>query len=745
MGRVWYWVDHTAGFEGNSGIQRVARSLAAALQQRGYDLQFVCWDRSRSAIVPLNESQLRNLSRWSGPESYSEQIGLLAPPIRDGWLLIPELMTYAGAPDIRQVMHQARRSGLKVAAIFFDAIPYKLREHYSAARASLHAEYMATIAEADAVLAISDTARSDLLEYLYRHRERAAGLERKILSVPLAGEFPGSRRSVAPGQSDGVVTVLCVATVEPRKNHALLLEAFRRAANAVDRPMRLVIIGANPFADLEGRLMEAIDGDARIVWIKNADQETLAKHYGACSFTVYPSVEEGFGLPILESLWYAKPSICHNRSAMAELVPGGGCLAVNMEDVAEIEAAIVRVVRDAQLYERLGREAASRKIKTWNEYAEEVIGELRRLAGPRSIAGDPSTQSVPTPARPHTAPLLSLCISTYNRADWLDVSLRSALKRTEAFADVVEVLVVDNASTDHTSEVAQRYAGPHLRYERNRVNVGMLGNLKVTADLAKGEYIWIIGDDDIVMPAAVERILWAIATLHEIPLIYLNYAYTRLDDPAAIKDVAIVYESAIPVSSENRDELADQVHRIAARSENCFTAIYTCVFRRDHAIAAYSIDTSGAPFSSLATCVPSSVHVVEKMFHGPGLWLGQPCITVNMNVSWGRYAPLFVLERLPELYDIMEARGTSSVELDKIRERNVPGVLHFLGLLFDGQVPHAAPAISFENVLRRFKHLAEFRDRVPELLKAYDKARLSGKISASLPDGGMLAKKYGLA
>jgi hypothetical protein len=133
------------------------------------------------------------------------------------------------------------------------------------------------------------------------------------------------------------------------------------------------------------------------------------------------------------------------------------------------------------------------------------------------------------------------------------------------------------------------------------------------------------------------------------------------------------------------------------------------------------------------------------MFHGPGLWLGQPCIAVNMNVSWGRYAPLFVSERLPELYDIMEARGTSSVELDKIRERNVPGVLHFLRLLFDGQVPHVAPGISFENVLRRFKHLTEFRDRMPELLKAYDKARVSGKISATLPDGGMLAKKYGLA
>src|SRR5688500_65931 len=107
MGGLWYWVDHTAHFEGNSGIQRVARSLAAALQQGGYDLQFVCWDRTRSAIVPLNEFQLRNLSRWSGPANHSEQTDLRAPRIPGGWLLIPELMSYPGAPDIKQVMHQA--------------------------------------------------------------------------------------------------------------------------------------------------------------------------------------------------------------------------------------------------------------------------------------------------------------------------------------------------------------------------------------------------------------------------------------------------------------------------------------------------------------------------------------------------------------------------------------------------------------------------------------------------------------
>jgi hypothetical protein len=129
------------------------------------------------------------------------------------------------------------------------------------------------------------------------------------------------------------------------------------------------------------------------------------------------------------------------------------------------------------------------------------------------------------------------------------------------------------------------------------------------------------------------------------------------------------------------------------------------VFRRDHAVKAYSADTSGEPFSTLNTCVPSAVHVLNVLFHSPALWLGEPCVIVNMHVSWGQYAPQFVLERLPEVYDLMEAKGTDWRQVDAIRQRSVLNVVNFMNRVVSGA---SGARISLEPLIRRYKHLGDF-------------------------------------
>ena len=346
--------------------------------------------------------------------------------------------------------------------------------------------------------------------------------------------------------------------------------------------------------------------------------------------------------------------------------------------------------------------------RSYATFCSDVSEHLVNKGGQRSLT-TPANRRLPAPnTKALPKPLLSLCISTYNRADWLQHSLFAALQVTAPLADAVEVLDVDNASTDHTAEVVRAHSGaPHLRYTRNELNVGMLGNLKITANAARGAYVWIIGDDDIAIPGAVERILWGITTLGDVPLIYLNYAYTQIDQPDRLADLEPIFAKATPISHEFRDEYADEVRYIAAKTENCFTAIYCCVFRRDHAVRAYSIDTSGEPFSTLNTCVPSAVHVLNELFHGPALWLGEPCVIVNMHVSWSQYAPQFVLERLPEVYDLMEAKGTDRKQVDAIRQRSVPNIVSFMNHVLKGDADSGA-RISLERLVRRYKHLGDF-------------------------------------
>ena len=295
-------------------------------------------------------------------------------------------------------------------------------------------------------------------------------------------------------------------------------------------------------------------------------------------------------------------------------------------------------------------------------------------------------------------PLLSLCISTYNRAQRLQRSLETAVRETAAFADVVELLVVDNASTDDTHAVTERHAGAsQLRTIVNEKNVGMLGNLRVTAEAARGEHLWIIGDDDILLPGAVERVLQGIVRLRGIDMIYLNYAHGAPGGDA-------------PVSTFFDDVHADALRDVAGYSENCFTAVYCCVFSQAAGRAAYSIDTSGAPFSTLASCVPSAVHAVGELFDRPALWLGLPALTVDLDVSWGQYAHLYVLERLPELYDWMEAKGAPRADVERIRAKSVPRVLHFLQEVRAGR--RSAAGVDVERVIRRYEHIPAFRERI---------------------------------
>jgi hypothetical protein len=100
-----------------------------------------------------------------------------------------------------------------------------------------------------------------------------------------------------------------------------------------------------------------------------------------CDFTVYASYEEGFGLPVMESLWNARPCLCHNAGAIAEAAAEGGCLMVDMRDADALRAGILRLARGHGLYRRLAQEAVSRPIKTWNQYAAEVAGILAQRMG----------------------------------------------------------------------------------------------------------------------------------------------------------------------------------------------------------------------------------------------------------------------------------------------------------------------------------------------------------------------------
>jgi glycosyltransferase involved in cell wall biosynthesis len=741
--RVYLWTDLTLQQPFNTGVQRVVRGLASAFIELGIDLQLVKWDDDRHDFAALSQADLDHLAKWNGPD------GLRARPLaRDfagHWLILPEV-TVPLRPADGSLMDHAHQLGLKVGSIFFDLIPHKMRENYPPGAMRHFYDYWEMLSQSDLILSISKAAGVDLDQFYRARLGKLNNIHRRIVPCTLPGEFSEMRKrdpaaAARPSARSGmppVMRVVAIGTREPRKNYVRLLEALKLIADERkgdgDAEIQLTIVGRGGiFPDLEARIQDLNAQLPNVTILDHVGDAELDALLTQADFTIFSSYEEGFGLPIIESLWNGLPCLCHNDGAIAETAEGGGCLMVDMLDVAAIADGIRSLAFDGGTLERLKREIAGRRIKTWEDYALEFIGDLAAVQPrvTRSIEALPA--NLPEPVESLAPPLLSICVTTYNRAEWLRHSLRRILDMTRAYRDVVEIVVCDNTSTDHTPDVVREFEGEeNFRAYRNPVNVGMLGNLGVTARHARGRFVWVFGDDDLMIDGIIEDVLHGIINHPDIHMVYLNYAYTHFDKPADLRDVDELIRSATTIAEGGPNRYAKELREVAALNENLFTAIYACVFRRDHAIMGYGQNIKGQPFGSLLTCVPSSVYALNALMDKPCYWIGRPGVVVNMNVSWKEFVLLWHLERMPDLFDLAERQGVTSPNLDVYRLGHCANAANHARQIYFSASDEVRANFSMERLLERCKHLDEFRERqVPMLAELYREAWKAGRIDQS--------------
>jgi glycosyltransferase involved in cell wall biosynthesis len=173
--------------------------------------------------------------------------------------------------------------------------------------------------------------------------------------------------------------ILCVGTLEPRKNHIKLLESFKILVNNYEKDnVELILVGRS--AD-ELIAQEVIKASERfpISWKGQVSDEELEELYHSCNFTIFPSIAEGFGLPILESLSFGKPAICGYGSAFDQLAEQGGCLQVDVNDPEALAAAISSLIDDTDLYHRLVLDSRNINFNSWEEYGSDFTKNLLNL------------------------------------------------------------------------------------------------------------------------------------------------------------------------------------------------------------------------------------------------------------------------------------------------------------------------------------------------------------------------------
>jgi glycosyltransferase involved in cell wall biosynthesis len=283
--------------------------------------------------------------------------------------------------NVSRIESLARRHaerGGRVIQVVYDLIPLRHPEYCIDSLARKFTAYLRrSLSFTSRYVCISEATAADMRGYLHEQ-----GANTEVMVWPLAHEFEGYPRNhrgtiptdteLLPASSEPFV--LCVGTIEVRKNGVFLLEAWQRLIHELgDRAPRLVFAGKYGWKieafcqrlERDERLRE------RVSVVATPTDSDLAALYERCLFTVYPSLVEGWGLPVGEAAWFGKVTVASSSSSLPEVL---GPLAdyARPDDLDGFAQAVRRIVENAEYRTAREREITAAPLRTWADVAADL-------------------------------------------------------------------------------------------------------------------------------------------------------------------------------------------------------------------------------------------------------------------------------------------------------------------------------------------------------------------------------------
>ena len=344
------------------------------------------------ALAALDESlALTVLGGEPGllPSGVRRVAGSSHPPTNAGWMLV-------GLP------RAARRAGVDVlhapayTAPFWSAIPVVLTIHdvsyarhpewYPYRRDLIRrAFYRRSARSATAIITDSTFSSSEIRAAYGVAADRVTVVPLGVEATFAAQDSPPKEHTV-PCELPGGVTlpfVLHVGDLHERRNLAVLLDAVLEARRRSGAPtaMSLVLAGVDRgVGDALCARASAAGAPQAVARLGAVDEAQLLALYRSATALVYPSLYEGFGLPLVEAMACGTPVIASRVASMPEVVGDAGLL-LDPHDVTAWADAIMRVASDRTLHDRLRRQGLERAAEfTWERTARLTLDVYRRVA-----------------------------------------------------------------------------------------------------------------------------------------------------------------------------------------------------------------------------------------------------------------------------------------------------------------------------------------------------------------------------
>ena len=306
--------------------------------------------------------------------------------VRGEQQLLPGLAARAGVDVVHSLASTAPLRGPFARVTTIHDLNYRMvpETHFGVRGLGMRALVPAAARRSHRIVVDAASTKRDLVEVLGTPAE-------KVDVVPLAAAAPG--RAVVPtepvalrarlGLPEGRPVVLSASAKRPHKNVARLLDAL--AGIAPERRPVLAVPGyPTPYeAELRSRA-EAVGVAQDVVWPAWLAAEDLEGLFALATCVVFPSLYEGFGLPVLEAMARGVPVACSDRSSLPE-VAGDAALLFDPEDVGAIRVAVERLVGDAALRASIAERGRAQAARfTWERTAELTAAVYERALSQRA-------------------------------------------------------------------------------------------------------------------------------------------------------------------------------------------------------------------------------------------------------------------------------------------------------------------------------------------------------------------------